>query len=128
MAHVSLIEEAEATGKVKEIYEDIKRFWGIPYVPNSLKAMGHNPEYLEANWNRIKVVLRPQALDERTVELIGFVVATLNHCPYFVDTTATGLKRMGFSERDLLDIMAVVEMFDGLNRFTNGLAISVKLD
>ncbi len=38
MPTVKLIAEEEATGRVKEIYNDIKKTYGMPFVPNAYKA------------------------------------------------------------------------------------------
>ena len=50
MASVEMIEEETATGKAKEIYDDIKESLGIDFVPNMYKTMARNPAYLEASW------------------------------------------------------------------------------
>jgi hypothetical protein len=42
MATVKLIEESKATGRVKEIYEEIKKTSGISFVPNLFKAMSNH--------------------------------------------------------------------------------------
>ena len=52
------INEDEATGKRKEIYDDIKKALGIDFVPNMYKVMASKPGYLEANWNKIKMVMQ----------------------------------------------------------------------
>ena len=43
MASIRLIPEDEATGKVKEIYEDIKETLGIGFVPNLYRVMAVKP-------------------------------------------------------------------------------------
>ena len=42
------VEEKNATGKVKEIYEDIKATKEIDFVPNFWRALSINPDHLEA--------------------------------------------------------------------------------
>jgi hypothetical protein len=39
MPTVKLITEEEATGRVLEIYDEIKKIYGMPFVPNAYKAM-----------------------------------------------------------------------------------------
>ena len=51
MASLKLIEESEATGKVKDIVSEIKESLGIEFVPNMYRVMAHKPEYLEATFN-----------------------------------------------------------------------------
>ena len=64
MASIKMISEEEATGKAKEIYEEIKTNLGIDFVPNLYKVMACQPGYLEANWNKVKTVMvEPGKLD-----------------------------------------------------------------
>lgn len=71
MASIQMIAEEEATGKVKDIYEDIKSQLGIDFVPNLYKVMAPKPDYLEANWNKVKTVMvQPGKLDRLTKETI----------------------------------------------------------
>jgi hypothetical protein len=71
MASIKMIAEEEATGKVKDIYEDIKSQLGIDFVPNLYKVMAPKPDYLKANWNKVKTVMvQPGKLDRLTKETI----------------------------------------------------------
>jgi alkylhydroperoxidase/carboxymuconolactone decarboxylase family protein YurZ len=83
MASIKLINEEEATGKVKEIYKDIRQTLGIDFVPNLYKAMAPKPGYLEANWNKVKAVMNgPGKLDQMTKEIIAVSVSAVMGCQY----------------------------------------------
>ena len=83
MASAKMITEDEATGKVKEIYEDIRQTLGIDFVPNMYKAMAPKPGYLEANWNKVKAVMKgPGQLDQLTREIIAVSVSAVMGCAY----------------------------------------------
>jgi alkylhydroperoxidase family enzyme len=83
MASVKLIPEDEATGKVKDLYDEIKEGLGTDFVPNLYKAMAANPEYLEANWRRVKAIMfESKRLDRLTKEIIAVAVSAVNACPY----------------------------------------------
>ena len=43
MARIGLVREAEATGRVKEIYEDIKDTMGWGFVPETFPGHGAQP-------------------------------------------------------------------------------------
>ena len=45
MTHIKMIAEDEATGKTKEIYEDIKQSLKINFVPNMYKVMASKPGF-----------------------------------------------------------------------------------
>lgn len=83
MASVKMINEAEATGKTKSIYDDIKATLGIDFVPNMYRAMAVNPGFLEANWNKVKAVMQtPGKLDTLTKEIIAVAVSAVMGCRY----------------------------------------------
>ncbi len=83
MAAINMISEDQATGRVKEIYEDIKAQLGIDFVPNLYKVMAAKPGYLEANWNKVKTVMvEPGKLDRLTKEIIAVAVSAVNACDY----------------------------------------------
>jgi len=78
-----MIPEEEAIGKTKDVYEEIKTELGIDFVPNLYKVMASKPEYLEANWNRVKAVMvEPGKLDRLTKEIIAVAVSAVNACDY----------------------------------------------
>ena len=83
MASIKLISEDDATGKVKNIYEDIKSQLEIDFVPNLYKAMASMPNYLEVNWNKVKAVMVEKGkLDRLTKEIIAVAVSSVLGCKY----------------------------------------------
>ncbi len=83
MAVIAMVAEDETTGKVREIYADIKATLGIDFVPNLYKVMALKPDYLEANWSKVKSVMISQGKLERlTKEIIAVAVSAVNSCEY----------------------------------------------
>mgnify|MGYP005605374063 FL=1 len=82
MALFRTVSEAEATGKVKAVYDDIKATKKIDVVPNFWKALSVNPEHLEVVWQKLKVVMKPGKLDPLTKEIIALAVSITNNCEY----------------------------------------------
>ena len=80
MALVKLIDEAEATGKVKAIFDDIKVTKGIERVPNIWRALANHPDHLEVTWQKLKAIMRPGKLDLLTKEIIALAVSITNGC------------------------------------------------
>jgi alkylhydroperoxidase family enzyme len=78
-----LISEDEASGKVRDIYTDIKATLGIDFVPNLYKVMAAKPEYLEASWAKSKAVMvAPGKIDRLTKEIVAVAVSAVNGCVY----------------------------------------------
>ena len=83
MTAIAMIPEAEATGTVAEIYIDIKTTLGIDFVPNLYTVMAAKPDYLEANWTKVKAVMvAPGKLARLTKEIIAVAVSAVNGCGY----------------------------------------------
>ena len=83
MSSIQMIDDADATGKTKSIYEDIRTTLGIDFVPNMYRAMAVKPDFLEANWNKVKTVMRsPGKLDALTKEIIAVAVSAVMGCRY----------------------------------------------
>ena len=54
MSFFPLVEDAQATGKVREVFEDIKRTKEIDFVPDIWRALANNPDHLEQTWTKLK--------------------------------------------------------------------------
>ena len=83
MASIRMVPEEEAVGKVKAVYQQIKEQFGIDFVPNLYRVMATNPDYLEANWNKVKAVMFASGkLDRLTKEIIAVAVSAVQGCRY----------------------------------------------
>jgi alkylhydroperoxidase/carboxymuconolactone decarboxylase family protein YurZ len=80
---VKMVSEDDAVGKVKAIYDEIKARHRIDFVPNLYKVMAPNPDYLDANWRKVKAVMVAEGkLDRLTKEIIAVAVSAVNACDY----------------------------------------------
>ncbi len=127
MATLSYVEEQDANDQVRKVYSDIKRFFGLPFVPNLFKAMGHHPAYLEATWARVKVIMGSGKLERKTKEMIAVAVSATNGCDYCVNAHTAALKGMGLGDAEITEVLAVVDLFNGLNRFLDGAQVESDL-
>jgi uncharacterized peroxidase-related enzyme len=126
MTSVKLISDEEATGKVKEIFEDIKETLGIDFVPNLYRAMAHIPEYLEAHWNKTRATMqRPGKLDKLTREIIAVAVSAVNGCQYCIEVHTAAARKLGLDDEGITELMTIVDLFSGLNKFSEGLQLEM---
>ena len=95
MAIFKMVEESSATGKVKEVFEDIKSSRGITEIPNFWKMLANDPAELERSWNSLKQVMRKGALDPITKELIYVAVSITNSCEYCTKSHSYAAKKKG---------------------------------
>ena len=126
MAIFNMIEENEATGKVKEVYEDIKKKRNVKFITNFWKMLANEPDTLERTWNSLQQVMKKGALDEMTKELIYVAVSMANSCEYCIKSHSIPAKKQGASKEMLAELIAVVSMANETNRLVE--AYQVKVD
>ncbi len=118
-----LLDENEAKGRVKEIYEEIKKYFGM--IPNFFKAQAAvDPEWLELNWQRWKSIMgRRRALDRKTKEMIALTVSLVNRCEYCSLAHEAAALMNGASEEEITELKEVVELFESFNSIADSLRI-----
>ena len=119
------IEEKEATGKVKEIYDDIKKKRQITEIPNFWKTMANSPETLERTWRSLQQVMKKGALDPVVKELIYVAVSITNACEYCIKSHSIAAKKKGATDEMLNEMIAVVGMANETNRLVEGYQVEV---
>ena len=65
-ATVRLVDENAAGGKVREIFDDIKRTKNIEFVPNFWRALASYPDQLELVWRQLKTLMHPEAAGRKS--------------------------------------------------------------
>ena len=127
VAFTNSVEESEATGKVKEIYEDIKKTLGISFIPNMYKAMANNPDYLETAWNKVQAIMTKQGkLDSKTKDIVALTVSIMSGCDYCIGVYNDTVRHAGLDDEALIELYAIIDIYTGFNRFN--IAIQTKPD
>lgn len=129
IATVRPVAETEATGKVREIYDDIKRTKSIDFVPNFWRVLATSPDQLELIWTRLKALMHPETvgrtspLDARTREIIAVAVSATNGCEYCVNSHSAALQKLGVDASALGEILGIVALFNSTNALADGYRI-----
>lgn len=123
MPLVPYVTEEEATGVVREVYEEILAARGLAKVPNFWRAIAHNPAYLRAEWDKLKTVMGEGAIDRRTKEMIAVAVSATNNCDYCLSSHTEALRVLGVTDAELVELLAVVDFFNGSNAMASGLKV-----
>ena len=119
------IEENEATGKVKEVYDDIKSSRHITEVPNFRRMLANDPNELERSWNSLKQVMKKGALDHVTKELIYVAVSITNGCEYCIKSHSFAAKKKGATDEMLKEMFAVVGLANKNNKLVDSYQVEV---
>ena len=102
------VNEKDAKGKVKKVFDDIKHTRNIKNIPNFWKSLAHSPETLERTWNNLKQIMKSGALDPVTKELIYVAVSITNSCEYCIKSHTFAAKKKGATDQMLKEMIDVV--------------------
>jgi AhpD family alkylhydroperoxidase len=125
-ATVRLVDENAAGGKVREIFDDIKRTKKIDSVPNFWRALATHPDQLELVWRQLKTLMHPEAagrtskLDPKTREIIALAVSATNGCSYCLNSHTAALKKLGIDTETLGEVLAITGLFNQTNALADG--------
>ena len=117
--------ENKAKGKVKKVFEDIKKNRKISKIPNFWKSLAHNPENLERTWNNLKQIMKKGALDPVTKELIYVAVSITNNCDYCIRSHTAAAKKKGATDEMITEMIDVVGLANQNNKFVAGYQVEV---
>ena len=119
------IEENNAKGKVKEIYDERKTTRLITEVPNFWKMLANDPNELDRTWNSLKEIMKKGALDPVTKELIYVAVSITNGCEYCIKSHSAAAKKKGATDEMLKEMFAVVGLANKNNKLVDSYQVEV---
>ncbi len=129
-ATVRPVEENSATGKVAEIFADIRHTKQIEFVPVFWRTLATNPVELELVWSALKKLMHPEAtgrtaaLDPTTREIIALAVSATNGCAYCVNSHTAALRKLGTTTETLGEVLGIVGLFNMTNSLADGYQIA----
>ena len=119
------IEETKAKGKVKKVFDSIKKERKIKAIPNFWKTIANDPDTLERTWNSLKDIMKKGALDPLTKEMIYIAVSMTNSCEYCIRSHSSAAKKKGMTDKMLKELIAVVGMANETNRLVESYQVEV---
>mgnify|MGYP003955467437 FL=1 len=125
MPFFKTISEKKAKGKVKKIYDEIKKVRKIKKIPNFWKTLANDPSTLERTWNSLQQVMKKGALDPLTKEMIYVAVSMTNSCEYCIRSHSLTAKKKGMTDDMLKELIAVVGMANETNRLVESYQVEV---
>ena len=119
------VNEKDAKGKVKKVFDDIKHTRNIKKIPNFWKSLAHSPETLERTWNNLKQIMKSGALDPVTKELIYVAVSITNSCEYCIKSHTFAAKKKGATDQMLKEMIDVVGIANQNNKLVEAYQVEV---
>lgn len=125
MAILGLIEYADASLEVREIYDDIMATRKTDWINNFWKALANDPPTLRRTWASVKEIMAPGALDPLTKEMLYVAVSVTNQCGYCIASHTVAARKAGMSDAMFAELMAVVGMANETNRLASGYQVEI---
>ncbi len=125
MTYFTPIEENKAKGKVKKIFDNIKKERKITSIPNFWKTIANDPNTLERTWDSLKDIMKKGALDPLIKEMIYIAVSMTNSCEYCIRSHSASAKKKGMTDKMLKELIAVVGMANETNRLVESYQVKV---
>jgi AhpD family alkylhydroperoxidase len=125
MSRPGPIEYAEASPRVRAVFDDIKRIRNVEDVNNFWKYLAHDPASLERTWESIKQVMAAGALSPLVKEMLYVAVSVTNGCGYCIASHTASARKAGMTEEMFGELIAVVGMANETNRLANGYRVPI---
>tara|TARA_Y100000590_G_scaffold288643_1_gene325004 strand:+ start:2307 stop:2699 length:393 start_codon:yes stop_codon:yes gene_type:complete len=125
MPILKTVSEKAAKGKVKKVFDDIKKVRNISKIPNFWRTIASDPDSLERTWKSLKQVMKKGALDPLTKEMIYVAVSMTNSCEYCIRSHTMAAKKKGMNDEMLKELIAVVGMANETNRLVESYQVEV---
>ena len=119
------IKENQAKGRVKKVFDDIKKSRKIKSIPNFWKYIANNPDTLERTWKNTKDIMKNGALDSKTKELIYIAVSITNSCEYCIRSHSFAAKKKGATDQMLKEMIDVVGIANQNNKLVESYQVEV---
>ena len=119
------VKENQAKGRVKKVFDDIKKSRKIKSIPNFWKYIANNPDTLERTWKNTKEIMKNGALDSKTKELIYIAVSITNSCEYCIRSHSFAAKKKGATDQMLKEMIDVVGIANQNNKLVESYQVEV---
>ncbi len=103
-----------------EVFKEIKKRMRISFVPSIFLALAHQPAMLRAKWESYQAIMMRGQLTRQRKELIAMVVSAVNGCFYSVDAYSTAGRKLGLSQKGLVEVACVIDLFANLCTLAKG--------
>ena len=79
---IRIVQESEATGETKALYDEIRAVFRFPMVPDIMKLASTRPDFLRVLLEGYKAMFSVGYLPRQVKEMIATVVSKANSCAY----------------------------------------------
>jgi AhpD family alkylhydroperoxidase len=124
MPTISYVLRAAADAGTRAVYEEIMRTYGLDEPRGIYLLMGHTPTHLAGSWPRSRHCYgRDSSLTMKEKHLLTLAISAANNCEYCVRSHTVRLRQLETSDRELVELLAVVHSAVGCARLAEGVRL-----
>lgn len=106
-----LVDERLAPEPTRQLYEDIKRTMGTPYLNTSYITFGRWPDFLKEYWASLKPIIGTEAYEKETIELREFALKTAQDLPEAIHISRSLLDKAGVGQEERAMALQTIHFF-----------------
>jgi AhpD family alkylhydroperoxidase len=118
---VELLDKNNVPEELKGIFLKLEEKYGE--VPAPMRALANHPEYFKVVLNKMDVVMGSDALELKTKLALAYTISVLNNCEFCITMYAQQLRDAGYTDKQFIEILAVIDAVGSMNHLNNGMLI-----
>ena len=126
-ALISPVDFETAGAVARPLLQEIDRWsetaMGRSAVPMLWRILARNPHHLESTWRKEVIVMADGELSARDKRRTALGVAMAVRGRYMIEYHTAVLRHAGDSDRDILEVLGVVDHYTTLNTLSEGMQI-----
>ncbi|MEO0561481.1 MAG: hypothetical protein AAF125_05185 [Chloroflexota bacterium] len=101
ISDLPLVDEAKATEALKELFEEIQRGMGVPFVPNLFRVAANAENVAHGTWQVMKNIYLESSLPKALTAMILYNIAETGGCKYCGSIHKLTCQTLGITEESL---------------------------
>ena len=124
---VAPLDEDEVDAAAEETYREIRSAYGNLEPDEIYRIMGLDPAYLKASWARARLCFEEEGrLGLRLKHMVALAVAATCGNDHLIASYRARLKDLGLSDPELVELLLVIDLTCGYNRYVQGLQANME--
>jgi len=123
-AGMTAVEPARAPAEVRATFDEIRAFFGgAAEVPAPFRLIAHDAGYLADVWGATRHAFADNRLPRRLKAALAFAVSMTTRSPFGSAFHLAEMRRLGVTERGVLEVIGVTQMFSSYTKIADTLAL-----
>lgn len=117
------VDEAAASDEVRDLYADVRAFYGCADVPALFRMLARDPGYAREVWGAVRHAFTDNRLSRRLKEALAFAVSLTGSSAFGTAFHLAEMRRLGVGERGVFEVLGVTQMFSSYTKIADTLQL-----